>query len=44
VLDLDEGEAKVLLVDIFNNQNKIYKFLGRPNGKIIWKADELNFR
>jgi hypothetical protein len=44
ILDLEPGEAKVLLVDIFNSQNKIYSFIGRTSGKIVWKGNELTFR
>ena len=44
VLSITEGEAKVLLVDIFNSQKRVFEVIDRPNGKIIWKGDVLIFR
>jgi hypothetical protein len=44
VLSITEGEAKVLLVDIFNSQKRIFEVIDRPNGRIIWKGDVLIFR
>jgi len=42
VLSLSAGEAKVLLVEIFNSQKRMFEELGRK-GRIVWNGDVLSF-